>query len=472
MATSKRSDASRTAARAAELTWRILRSRPFLALVLLVAAILWQSWGVVALVGAAGAVTLAAVIVAVRWPHVWSRWIAIARLRSRRRKLIMSWPILCLRLGLQVRDRLPDGMARISNPRLVRVRRDRPAVSVLRARVEVLPGQITADVTEQADRLATAIGARWCRPEQISPGVVDLRFLFGDLLAAPLPLSAVPIADVPDLAALHVGVTETGEPWTVGLTRGQPHILIAGATGAGKGSVAWGVLRALAPLIRDGVVRVSGIDLKGGMELAWARPLLYQLATTIEGATGILSEFAARTQSRAASMAGLSRQHVPTAAEPLELLIIDELAALTAYDTDRKRRDENLRVLGAITTQGGAPGVHVIGSVQDPRKETCPRHLFPARVALRLDSADQPDMVLGQGARAAGAQADKLSAAQPGIAYVMVEGDPVPVRVRVPYVDDDTLRQLVTDYRPSHPTALRSVPTDTTEDGPTGLAAA
>lgn len=469
----KRSDVGRTlVARLVEWAWRFAITRPFIVAVVSLAAILWQSAGVVAVVAVAGLATLACVVTAWRWPLAWARFVAIVRLRSRRRVLIASWPVLCRRLHLEVRDPMPDGsLPKVSRPRLTRVRRARPAVTVLSARVEVLPGQITADVTDHADRIATAVGARWCRPEQIAPGVVDLRFLFGDELSAPVPLHTVPIAADPDLSALHLGITETGEPWCLGLTGRQPHILIAGATSAGKASYLWGLLRALAPLIRSGHVRVWGIDLKGGMELAWARPLLHKLATSIDEAGDVLAQLAESTDARAARMAGVSRQHVPSAAEPLELLIIDELAALTAYDTDRQRRDRHVRLLGSVTTKGRAPGVHVVAAVQDPRKETTPRHLFPARVALRVDSADQPDMVLGQGARAAGAHADKIAASQPGVAYVMVDGDPVPVRVRVPHIDDDAIRHLVAEYRPVTPLALRVVDT-VREDPTTGRAAA
>ncbi|EUA56387.1 ftsK/SpoIIIE family protein [Mycobacterium xenopi 4042] len=45
------------------------------------------------------------------------------------------------------------------------------------------------------------------------------------------------------------------------------HILIAGATGAGKGSVLWSLIAGLAPHVKTGRVRLCVIDPKGGMEL-------------------------------------------------------------------------------------------------------------------------------------------------------------------------------------------------------------
>ena len=43
-------------------------------------------------------------------------------------------------------------------------------------------------------------------------------------------------------------------------------MFIAGASGAGKGSLLWSPLRAIGPMIPAGVVHISMIDLKGGAE--------------------------------------------------------------------------------------------------------------------------------------------------------------------------------------------------------------
>ncbi len=48
-----------------------------------------------------------------------------------------------------------------------------------------------------------------------------------------------------DLRALPVGRREDGEPFTIRLH--GTHLLIAGATGAGKGSYLWGLVRAMLP---------------------------------------------------------------------------------------------------------------------------------------------------------------------------------------------------------------------------------
>ena len=72
----------------------------------------------------------------------------------------------------------------------------------------------------------------------------------------------------PDLKALPVGRREDGLPWLVKLH--GTHVLIAGATGAGKASLLWGLVRAMFPLMQTGLVRVLAADPKL-MELAYGR---------------------------------------------------------------------------------------------------------------------------------------------------------------------------------------------------------
>lgn len=135
---------------------------------------------------------------------------------------------------------------------------------------------------------------------------------------------------------------------------------------------------------------------------------------------------------------------MPRPGDPLHVLVIDELAALTAYaDADTKR--EASRLLSEILTQGRALGVVVLACVQDPRKEVVGmRGLFTQTIALRLRSPEETRMVLGDGT-AALAPAHRLSPAAPGSAWV-VEEDGTLDRVRADYWPDQLVRHTAATF--------------------------
>ena len=180
------------------------------------------------------------------------------------------------------------------------------------------------------------------------------------------------------------------------------HTLVAGATGAGKGSVIWSLIRALGPLIRDGLVTLWVLDPKGGMELAAGAPLFDRFVYDDPAAMAdVLQDAVAVMQARAARLRGHTRLHDPTPDEPLITVVVDELAALTAYAERDDRRRINA-ALSLLLSQGRAVGVVVVAALQDPRKETLPfRDLFPTRIALAFAEAEQTDLVLGPGRPAA-----------------------------------------------------------------------
>jgi len=140
------------------------------------------------------------------------------------------------------------------------------------------------------------------------------------------------------------------------------------------------------------------------------------------------------------------------AEHPFVVILVDEVAFLTAYLPDRQLRDRVKAALATLTTQGRAVGFSVIAALQDPRKEVMSiRNLFPDRIAMRLDEPEQVDMVLGDGARDHGALADLIPtdpAHGAGTAYVRLETDPDPVRVRAAWVTDPDIAAMAAEYAP------------------------
>jgi S-DNA-T family DNA segregation ATPase FtsK/SpoIIIE len=256
----------------------------------------------------------------------------------------------------------------------------------------------------------------------------------------------LPIADLPDFTALPVGRQENGEPYTLRLFGTQ--VLVVGATGAGKGSVIWSLVRALASGVASGLVQIWGLDPKGGMELGIGAPMFTRFACRDYAAMCELVEEAATVaRERAAKLRGRTRQHTPTVDEPLIVLVVDELANLTAYLTDRQLKDRIKAALSLLLTQGRAVGVHVVAAIQDPRKEVLPfRDLFPTRIGLRLAEEAQVDLVLGEGMRDRGALCDRIPQSMPGVGYVVLDGDPTPMRVRFSYLTDEEIRDMAQTY--------------------------
>jgi DNA segregation ATPase FtsK/SpoIIIE, S-DNA-T family len=201
-----------------------------------------------------------------------------------------------------------------------------------------------------------------------------------------------------------------------------------------------------------GLVRVWAADPKL-MELAYGRAIFDRYgryAATPEAIVAMLEDAVAAMQARAAIFAGKHREHTPTTEHPFIVIVVDEVAFLTAYLSDRAIRDRIKAALATLTTQGRAVGYCVIAALQDPRKEVMSiRNLFPDRIAMRLDEPEQVDMVLGDGARDRGALADLISTAETtgaGVAYVRLATDPDPVRVRAAWVTDADIRAMAAEY--------------------------
>jgi S-DNA-T family DNA segregation ATPase FtsK/SpoIIIE len=204
------------------------------------------------------------------------------------------------------------------------------------------------------------------------------------------------------------------------------------------------------PGLRAGV---AVIDLRqltgGGAPVPGGRPqrrTYGEYAATPAAVADMLERAVADMQARAARFAGYQRDHTPTPEDPFTVVLVDEVAFLTAYQPDRKMRERIMNALATLTTQGRAVGYCVVAALQDPRKDVLSiRDLFPDRIAMRLDEPEQTDMVLSDGARDRGAACELIStnpATGAGVAFIRLESDPDPVRLRAGWVSDPDIRGL------------------------------
>jgi S-DNA-T family DNA segregation ATPase FtsK/SpoIIIE len=392
----------------------------------------WRGPLAVVLITAAALVTWR-----VRWPGSFTQWVwRPAVSKWRRWRYHRHW------LSVMTVARLaPQHRGRILVPALGKVISTGCTDLV---HVRLVAGQSPADFAARVDNLAHGFGAFLCRVRTSRPGWLLLELVRRDALAAIIP--AFPIPAAPDLRALPVGRREDGTLWSVRLH--GTHLLVAGSTGAGKASILWGLIRALLSPMRIGLVRVLAADPKL-MELAYGRAIFDtwgRYESDPHAIAAMLDDAVADMQHRAAQLAGKQRDHTPTAEFPFVVVLVDEAAFLTAYHPDKNLRERVKAALATVTTQGRAVGYCVVAALQDPRKEVMSiRNLFPDRIAMRLDEPEQVDMVLGDGARDRGGHADLISvnpAIGAGVAYVRLEADPDPVRVRAAWVTDHDIRTM------------------------------
>src|SRR4051794_19129114 len=335
------------------------------------------------------------------------------------------------------------GLARVTPDRKVFVPRVRKVTStrwVDTLHVRLLHGHTPEDLAKQSEGLRHAFGALRCTVVEGRPGRVRVVFFVRDPLAQVVPaigVDAVPaVPAVPDLDAVPVGRTEFGGVCTLKLA--GTHHIVAAATGAGKSTLTWNVVRALGPGIASGLVRGTGLDPKGGMELYPGRALFtYYEDASPTAIADALDDVVLRMAQRKTRLRGASRDWSMTAEEPFELVIVDELAALTAYVPDRKLRERIAGSLQMVLSQGRALGFCVLACVQDPRKEILPfRDLYPTRIALRVTEDTHSNLTLGDGAKGRGALCHLIREDTPGVGYLRMDGVAEPVRVRFGHVTD------------------------------------
>jgi len=383
-----------------------------------------------------------------RWRRLWVYWrhwdealtlCGLVKTYDGGRKVPVLLSVRCTYATDEVRLRMPRGQ----NPEIYHNAAPNLAYSFGSRHCRVFSGRRTAPPVREGRwawllRLVDRVRFR------DRPRYVWLVFIRRDPLTQLVP--PLPVPSRPNFTALPLGMREDLEVYALRLL--ATHLLIAGATRMGKGSVIWSLVRALAAGIASGLVRVWALDPKGGMELSIGRPLFARYCDDDWSAMAdLLDQAVARMRERQVRLRGKVRVHTPTVDDPLIVILIDEIAALVAYMPDSELRGRINASLALLLSQGAGLGVLVVAAVQDPRKEVLSlRDLFPTRIALGLTDRAQVDLVLGDGARDRGALADQIPLAAKGVGYVLLEGQPEPARVRFSYIDDELIREMAATF--------------------------
>jgi S-DNA-T family DNA segregation ATPase FtsK/SpoIIIE len=356
-----------------------------------------------------------------------------------------SWERLSKRCGLSASEQVTRkdhegrmvASTRWTHPKLLQVN---ASDNCLTLTVRTRMGLTVEDLERAVPAIRDAARAHAAQSIVVAPGTVRIELVMREQLSS-VGHAASPTAVATTIATL--GRCENGAPWTLHVA--GRHTLTVGCSGAGKGSVFWGIAGGFGPAVAAGLVHLIGIDLKYGIELSVGARLFTKVATTEADAVKTLAALEKLMDKRGAQMAGNAREHTPTKSAPLIVLLIDELAGVTAYMSDAALRKEAAASLSRILSKGRALGIVVAAFLQDPRKEVLPmRGLFTQTIALRLRSRDEVAMVLGDG-MADVAPAHRISPETPGTGYVVAPDGHV-IRVRADYWSDDQIRSTAKQY--------------------------
>ncbi len=236
-----------------------------------------------------------------------------------------------------------------------------------------------------------------------------------------------------------VGVDEHGETVEIGLA--ERNVLIGGEPGAGK-SAALSTLVASAAL--DPGARVWLLDGKL-VELAVWAPVAERLAGPDgDEALALLRHVREEMDGRYRELLARGLRKVRREdGLPLHLVVCDELAFYLMLP-DKKQRQEFAELLRDLVARGRAAGVIVCAATQKPGADVVPtalRDLFGFRLALRCNTPQASDTILGQGWATAGADASSIPGGQRGVGYLLAEGER-PVRVKGFYLDDANVQLI------------------------------
>ena len=255
---------------------------------------------------------------------------------------------------------------------------------------------------------------------------------FDDLSHLPWPLTSAQSVSLWD--PVPIGVDEEGSVVSISLP--ERNVLLGGEPGAGK-SAALSILLASAPL--DSSARLRLLDGKLVELAAWA-PIAEGIAgTDADDAIALLRELQTEMDARYRELLARGLRKVRRGdGLPLHLVVCDELAFYLTLP-DKNQRQQFTELLRDLVARGRAAGVIVCAATQKPAADVVPtalRDLFGFRFALRCNTPQASDTVLGQSWASAGFDASTVPGGQRGVGYLLAEGER-PGRVKGFYLDDD-----------------------------------
>jgi S-DNA-T family DNA segregation ATPase FtsK/SpoIIIE len=321
-----------------------------------------------------------------------------------------------------------------------------------------------AKIVARGDDLALALGVTSLRIEAPVPGKTYIGIEIPNPSPRPVPLA--PLLDEPAFQRLAergvlpvaLGRDVAGQPILADLAR-LPHLLIAGATGAGKSVAVNALLGAILQARTPDDARIVVVDPKR-VEFTWLAdvphllaPVVTEIEKAVETLGKIETEMAHRydllaragCRNRLAYNARANNGADPPL--PALVVVVDELADLMMLASDDVERS-----ICRLAQLGRAAGIHLVVATQRPSVDVVTGLIkanLPARLAFAVSSQIDSRTILDT----------------PGAERLLGRGDFLylapdamkPVRGQGALARDSWLKQVIRRTREAHPASARDV---------------
>lgn len=324
------------------------------------------------------------------------------------------------------------GRRKILTPRLYNVEISDPSGHQISALVDMSPvGRTSRELQQKIETVAATLGAYQIRVEKIDPAHSKITVYFQRPTALPhYRNTATTTTDGIDLEDFPILLDPTDDAPQVNLTTSM---LIGGATESGKSNLVWYIL---SQLNKYGIpYRLWVIDPSGGVELNDLEnsPLTRQYVDRVKDISQIVTKFRESMDKRLAQMkAKGERRHFPTALQPVEILIIDELLLCKS----QLQGGDAASPLGEVLAVG-RKALHIVIACSQLGEKTVIgqiRDLFQQRLCLRTRSDDITDTVLGSNATVDGAACHRIT--NRGEGYVFTDQSGVFEKFHAPHIQN------------------------------------
>lgn len=263
--------------------------------------------------------------------------------------------------------------------------------------------------------------------------------------------AALPAGPLSMFDPVFIAQDETSKPVHLGLADSNG-LVVAGEPGAGKSVLLSNIVAHGALSWQDcRLILIDGAMVELG---AWRSCADVFVGPDIDQAIAVLEAQQELIDERCEWLLDTGRRKIVKGdGQPINLVVIDELAYFSATVGTKAQRDKFTTCLRDCSARGRKCACRYVLATQRPSYDIIPaslRDLFGYRLAFRCATDDSSDVVLGKWAKR-GYTAASIDVEARGTGLLLAEGKRVPRKVKAAYLTDPEIRSLA-----AHAAFLRS----------------